>query len=187
MEARGLVQGYSYWTFSDIFEENYFPSVPFHGGFGLMNLHGIAKPAYRAFEMLHQLGREILHMDGNHPTIDSWCVRDGNSLAVLISNFALPRHPIADETAHIELENTPRLAAAIIRRIDAGSANAKALWTTMGKPNYLSPAMVEQLHAASEMPEQEQSVAWRDRNLVFDVCVPPLGVACVRLEFASLA
>jgi beta-xylosidase len=35
-------------TFSDIFEENYFPSVPFHGGFGLLNLHGIAKPTYRA-------------------------------------------------------------------------------------------------------------------------------------------
>lgn len=32
MEARGLVQGYSYWTFSDIFDENYFPSQPFHGG-----------------------------------------------------------------------------------------------------------------------------------------------------------
>jgi transketolase len=44
MEAHGLVQGYSFWTFSDIFEENYFPSVPFHGGFGLLNLHGIAKP-----------------------------------------------------------------------------------------------------------------------------------------------
>jgi beta-xylosidase len=44
MKARGLVQGYSFWTFSDIFEENYFPSVPFHGGFGLLNLHGIAKP-----------------------------------------------------------------------------------------------------------------------------------------------
>ena len=40
MEAHGLVQGYSFWTFSDIFEENYFPSVPFHGGFGLLNLHG---------------------------------------------------------------------------------------------------------------------------------------------------
>ena len=50
------MQGYSYWTFSDIFEENYFPSVPFHGGFGLLNMHGIAKPAYRAFEMLHRLG-----------------------------------------------------------------------------------------------------------------------------------
>ncbi|WP_137929161.1 GH39 family glycosyl hydrolase [Mesorhizobium comanense] len=187
MEARGLVDGYSYWTFSDIFEENYFPSVPFHGGFGLMNLHGIAKPAYRAFEMLHRLGGEILRMDGNHPTVDSWCVRDGNSLTVLISNFALPRHPVVDETVHIELANALRPAAAIIRRIDAGSANAKALWATMGKPDYLSPAMVEQLHAASEMPTREQPVAWRDGALVFDVSVPPLGVASVTLEFASLA
>ena len=41
MEANRLVEGYSFWTFSDIFEENYFPSLPFHGGFGLLNLHGI--------------------------------------------------------------------------------------------------------------------------------------------------
>ena len=85
LEASGLVEGYSYWTFSDIFEENYFPSVPFHGGFGLMNLHGIAKPAYRAFEMLHGLGTEILPMEGIHETVDGWCVRDANSVTVLIS------------------------------------------------------------------------------------------------------
>ncbi|TPM99253.1 beta-xylosidase [Mesorhizobium sp. B2-1-3A] len=187
MEARGLVEGYSYWTFSDIFEENYFPSVPFHGGFGLMNLHGIAKPAYRAFEMLHGLGTEILPVDGSHPTVDSWCIRNGNSLTVLISNFALPRHPVTDETVHIELKNAPRPAAAIIQRIGAGNADAKAVWETMGKPDYLSPAMVEQLHAASAMPEQKQSVAWSDRTLGFDVTVPPLGVAGIRLEFASLA
>ena len=34
LEASGLVEAYSFWTFTDIFEENYFPSVPFHGGFG---------------------------------------------------------------------------------------------------------------------------------------------------------
>ena len=37
MEAQGYVNCYSYWTFSDIFEENYFSSIPFHGGFGLLN------------------------------------------------------------------------------------------------------------------------------------------------------
>ncbi len=58
MEARSLVEGYSFWTFSDIFEENYFPSAPFHGGFGLLNLHGIPKPTYRAFELLHNIGTE---------------------------------------------------------------------------------------------------------------------------------
>ena len=62
MEAHGLVQGYSYWTFSDIFSENYFPSVPFQGGFGLLNIHGIAKPIYRAFQLLHGLGTELLEV-----------------------------------------------------------------------------------------------------------------------------
>ena len=56
LEARGQVDGYSYWTFSDIFDENYFSSKPFHGGFGLLNIYGIPKPAYRAFELLHKLG-----------------------------------------------------------------------------------------------------------------------------------
>ena len=75
LEANGLVQGYSYWTFSDIFEENYFPSVPFHGGFGLLNLHGIAKPAYRAYQLLHGLGTDLMPVEGKHETVDAWLVR----------------------------------------------------------------------------------------------------------------
>lgn len=43
-------------TFSDIFAENYFPSAPFHGGFWLLSLHGVPKPTYRAFELLHDIG-----------------------------------------------------------------------------------------------------------------------------------
>jgi len=64
LEASDLVEGYSFWTFSDIFEEHDFPSVLFHGGFGLLTLHGIPKPAYRAFELLHRLGTDrLLSMD----------------------------------------------------------------------------------------------------------------------------
>ena len=44
--------------------ENYFPAVPFHRGFGLLNLQGIANPTYRAFEPLHKLGTERLLVDG---------------------------------------------------------------------------------------------------------------------------
>src|SRR5918999_1133751 len=66
MEMNGLVEGYSFWTFSDIFEENYFPSIPFHGGFGLLSLHGIAKPSYRAFQVLHRLGENSLPVQGSH-------------------------------------------------------------------------------------------------------------------------
>jgi xylan 1,4-beta-xylosidase len=55
LENNGLVDAYSWWTFSDIFSESYFHSQPFHGGFGLLTAHGIAKPSYRAFELLHGL------------------------------------------------------------------------------------------------------------------------------------
>ena len=58
LEVSGLVESYAFWTFTDIFEENYFPSIPFHGGFGLLNLHGVPKPVYRAFELLRRLGDE---------------------------------------------------------------------------------------------------------------------------------
>ena len=38
-------------TFSDIFDELAFPSKPFHDGFGLLTLHGVPKPIYRAFQL----------------------------------------------------------------------------------------------------------------------------------------
>jgi xylan 1,4-beta-xylosidase len=43
----GLVDGYAFWTFSDIFEESGQLAGVFHGGFGLMNYYGIPKPIYR--------------------------------------------------------------------------------------------------------------------------------------------
>jgi len=46
----------SYWVFTDIFEENGPPPVPFHGGFGLLTFQGIKKPAYFAYQFLNRLG-----------------------------------------------------------------------------------------------------------------------------------
>lgn len=46
----------NYQTFSDIFEEEGFLSKTFHEGFGMLNVQGIAKPVYRAFELLHRTG-----------------------------------------------------------------------------------------------------------------------------------
>lgn len=45
----------SYWTFTDIFEEQGPKMTPFHGGFGLLNYQDIKKPAYYAYKYLNQL------------------------------------------------------------------------------------------------------------------------------------
>ncbi len=185
LETDEFVDGYSFWTFSDIFEENYFPSQPFHGGFGLLNLYGIPKPIYRAFQLLHHLGTERLPVEGAHETVDVWAVRKEKSLTVLLTNHAQPRHEITTQLVEVRLTNSPEPLTAYIGRVDEDHANPRRLWREMGEPEYLSDRQVEQLQAASQLVKE--SVAWKhkDGSLQLDVDLPPHAVAAVTLEFAG--
>jgi xylan 1,4-beta-xylosidase len=181
LEANGLVQGYSYWTFSDIFEENYFPSVPFQGGFGLMNIHGIAKPAYRAFQLLHELGTEMLPVEGSHETVDAWLVRGGRGATLMLTNFALPRHPIETQQVSFTLKSAPPVTAASIQRIDIDHANPKRHWEQMGEPEYLDTATVQKLKDLSQLRSEPVAIKGAARTISFEVSMPPQSVAAVRL------
>ncbi|MCA9970831.1 MAG: hypothetical protein KC425_11485 [Anaerolineales bacterium] len=182
MEAHGLVQGYSFWTFSDIFEENYMPSRPFHGGFGLLNLYGVPKPAYRAYQLLHRLGDTQLEVGGSHATVDAWAVRANGRLDFLLTNHALPRRPLIAENVRLCLQNAPANPHARLARIDANHANARLAWEQMGAPDYLSHAQVAQLEAAS-------ALGWRpidptptgDAEHTLEFTIPPQGTVAVSL------
>jgi xylan 1,4-beta-xylosidase len=179
LEASGLVQGYSYWTFSDIFEENYFPSVPFQGGFGLLNIHGIAKPAYRAFQLLHELGTQMLPVEGNHETVDAWFVCGDQRSTLMLTNFALPRHPIKTEQVSFALKSTTSITMASIQRIDRGHANAKRHWEQMGMPEYLSAATVDALKNLSQLQSEPLPIEERNATLSIEVSMPPQSVAAI--------
>jgi xylan 1,4-beta-xylosidase len=183
LEANGLVQGYSYWTFSDIFEENYFPSVPFHGGFGLLNIHGIAKPAYRAFQLLHELGTRMLPVEGSHETVDAWLTRgrDGQS-TLMLTNFALPRHPIETEHVSFTLNSAPSATVASMQRIDLEHANAKRHWEQMGKPDYLSPKTVDELKELSQLRSERLVINSNLGTLSLEVSMPPQSVAAIHFS-----
>lgn len=183
LEATGLVDGYSYWTFSDIFEENYFPSSPFHGGFGLLNLYGVAKPSYRAFELLHALGTDLVATwSGRHPTVDAWVVRRPAGLTVMLTNHALPRHPIETHRVRMRLDGASRPVAATVARIDHDHANAKARWIALDKPAYPSAGQVDVLHEASSLVSERQPWAFVEGALVVEVDIPPHAVAAITLD-----
>jgi xylan 1,4-beta-xylosidase len=185
MEACDLVEGYSFWTFSDIFEENYFPSAPFHGGFGLLTLHGIPKPAYRAFELLHQLGRERLVVDGLHHTVDAFAVRDAatSSVTILLTNHALPRHAIETERTRVTFTSARKPRRVTCSRIDSDNANAEREWRALGSPEYLDRTLVEQLQQASRVPQKPLSCAHANLTCHFDITMPGHSVAAVKVEF----
>jgi xylan 1,4-beta-xylosidase len=183
MEASGLVEGYAFWTFTDIFAENYFPSVPFHGGFGLLNLQGIAKPSYRAFEVLHRLGTERLPVAGHHPTLDAWAVRDRNRLTVLLTNHALPGSRIETERVTVLLENAGPPLAATVARIDDDHANPRRRWNEIGRPTYPAAADIRELREASKLVREPQSWKSREPTVTFALSLPPQAVAAVEMDF----
>ncbi len=186
MEAREFVEGYSYWVFSDIFEENYFSSAPFHGGFGLMNIYGIPKPAYRAYELLHRLGDEIFSPleSSSSDTVDLWCTRRGKTLKILATNSALPRHPVKTEAVRVRIGGTAKPVSCFIERIDDDHANSRTAWERMGSPDTLRPNAVETLEAASSLVAEVLPFRMEGESISLDFLLPPQGTACVTLEFA---
>ena len=187
MSICGLVQGYSFWTFSDIFDENYFPSVPFHGGFGLLNLHSIPKPIYRAFQILYELGNKQITVNGQHETVEVWVIQKENQLTLLSVNHALPGHSISTEQVEILVSKSPEPQESYIQRIDEEHANPRRAWLEMGSPEYLHVLDVERLQAASQLQKEPQSYSWAEGNMELHFDLPPQSVAAITFEFEQQA
>jgi len=183
IDVAKLVKAYSWWTFSDIFEENYFSSVPFHGGFGLLTIDGIAKPSYRAFQLLHRLGTERLEVEGAHTTVDCTVVRGDHKITVLMTNHAFPKHPIQTEQVSVELSAAQPPKAVWLERVDDDHCNPRRLWESQGSPSSLSLAQVRQLDEASAL--QRKALAWQQRGkiTVLEFELPAHAVAAITLEF----
>ena len=185
MSVASVVDGYSWWTFSDIFDENYMPSIPFQGGFGLLNIHDIAKPVYRAFELLHRLGTRQLVVDGLHDTVSAWVVRDDDAhrATILLTNHAMPRYPIGTERVHVRITGAPMPVKASLQRIDDRHANAAAAWRRIKQPEYLDRKQIEHLQAASELVEEAVDLHRHGEVIDVDVTLVPHGVAAITVEF----
>lgn len=74
----------SYWVFTDIFEEAGPRFTSFHGGFGLLSIQGINKPAFYSYKFMNKLGKtELADTDTR-----SWaCKNDNGSLQLLFWDF----------------------------------------------------------------------------------------------------
>jgi xylan 1,4-beta-xylosidase len=185
LEANGLVDGFSFWTFTDLFEEHYFPSTPFHGGFGLLNLHGIPKPTYRVFELFHALGDRQSLVDGLHETVDCSLIQKESSVTLLLTNHTTPGHSIETEQLEIHLDNAREPVKAFIQRIDEDHANPKRLWVEMRQPEYLTSKEIDQLQDASQVITEKQPFKYDDGAILLKATMPPHAVAAITIEFRN--
>ncbi len=179
-ENDGLVKGYSWWTFSDIFEEMGQIPGEFHGGFGLMTYHGIPKPAYRCYELLHRLGEKRVEVaaqqENDHLGIIA--TEAAGELRILLYNHNTKAlNEISKEEIVIQLpEGTAESAK--VYRIDEQHGNAHSKWETMGSPMYLTKEQTRELLKASELAQEKAEV----QNAELRLTLPPYGVALIVIE-----
>lgn len=148
----GLVDGYAFWTFSDLFEERAQFAAPFHGGFGLQTIHGIPKPTYRVFEMLHALGHERIAVRcDNESTVEMLATRSGSELNLLVYNHNIPDAEIHEQEVQITIQGVIPAEPISIRRIDSMNANPKQKWIELGNPEYPTKEELAQIEQASRV------------------------------------
>ncbi|GAB3577555.1 GH39 family glycosyl hydrolase [Hymenobacter daeguensis] len=185
----------SYWTFSDIFEEPGPPLTPFHGGFGLLNLQGIRKPAYFAYKYLHELGpQELQNADAA-----SWATTDAaGNVQVLLWNFTAPPQGAQDDQVYF-VKQHPAPAAAPVRlalhglppgryitetyRTGYGRNDAYSAYLNMGRPAQLSRQQVTDLQQfTTDAPLLSKPLIAEAKGLTLDVRLSENDVVLLKLR-----
>ena len=178
----GLVDGYAFWTFSDLFEERAQFAAPFHGGFGLQNVYGIPKPTYRVFEMLHSLGYQRLAVTcGSESTVEMLAVRGVSEITLFVYNHNIPDEAIHAEEVEIKLKDIVPAGLALIRRVDAHNANPKQKWIALGSPEYPGKDKLAEIEKASHLVPQPMSIETVPVGCAMRFVMPAHGVAAITI------
>ena len=161
-QCDGLTEAMSYWSFSDVFEEQGVVRTPFYGGFGLVAEDNIPKPAYNAFAMLHRLGTQRIAI-ASKPE-DALATRNADgSLAVAVWNYAPPygtgmsyTPPPAKvgtpKTIRLKITGVRPAAMVMLWQLDSEHGNVVKAFDAMGRPAYPTRRQIEELRAAGQLP-----------------------------------
>jgi xylan 1,4-beta-xylosidase len=198
-QVGNTAQSMSYWVFTDIFEEPGPRFEAFHGGFGLMNIQGIKKPAYFAYQFLNELApNELKNADQRSlATVDDkgnvrlllWDYT--NTLPEKINNqqyFVKDLPPKNKGTAQVLLRGlkhgqyTLSLSQVGYKRNDAFTG-----YIGMGSPKQLSREQVSTLKSmATGKPSEQRKVAvGKDGVFKLDLPLRENDVVLLKLNAAK--
>jgi len=175
-QCDGLTQMMSYWTFSDVFEEQGVVKTPFYGGFGLIAAGDIPKSSFYAMQLLHSLGDQRIANSSANALVTR--ASDG-SLVLAVWNLVNPGATGESKTVKLRFKGVRRDAKVTIRYVDEDHGNTLAAWQKMGSPQYPTQAQIDELRdqARTVAPENE---TLSDGSITLRLTVNGLAVLQVR-------
>lgn len=180
---------FAYWCISDIYDQVGYGREAFFGGYGLLNLQGLRKPAYHAFQLLSKLGQERVSVSGEglNASCNVIATKSGPDRAHVLVYAGDDQ---ADERQSLDL--SVRLPVGFVPqqlyRIDSLENNVLAQWRELGAPAYLSRAQTQELAAANTLQPSSSRVHFENLSdggeARFTMESP--GVALLELSRSSL-
>jgi xylan 1,4-beta-xylosidase len=175
-QCDGLTKMMSYWTFSDVFEEQSVVKTPFYGGFGLLAERAIPKAAFNDFALLHQLGDMRLDANSDDVLVTR---RKNGSLAIAVWNLFLPEEAGAQKTFTLKFKGIGGAQTARVTIVDKEHGSPLPAWEKMGRPAFPNPAQIESLRKAAALPSaQEQHLT----NGSLKLTLQPHALALIEIE-----
>jgi xylan 1,4-beta-xylosidase len=151
-QCDGLVDILSYWSFSDVFEEQGVVKQPFYGGYGLIAEGGVPKPAFNTFKLLHKLGEERIASNSDSALITK---RKDGTVVISVWNLCPPDQPGTPKQLTIKFSNPRRQTGARVYRVDGTHGSPLPVYAQMGKPAYPTAKQYEELRMSAELPPPE--------------------------------
>ncbi len=174
-----LVDSFSYWTFSDMFEEVGIPTTLFHGGFGLLTHRQIPKPTYHLYAFFARLGDEVLARGDDHlvtrrpdgrVALLAWAPVDVTGAAPVES------HPVRLDVP------MPGGAAFVLRhRVNEEAGNAFTAWAELGRPASPRRRELDLLREAAQPVREHRQAPVTNGRLELDLTLARHEVTLVEL------
>jgi xylan 1,4-beta-xylosidase len=188
-EVSQEADAFAYWCVSDIYDQVGFGREAFHGGYGLLSLQGLRKPAYHTFQLLSRLGTERVAVSGaGADSLRNAIVTtpvDGRA-AVLVYAYDHDDAPTTSSlSVAVELPAKGRPAA--LYRVDSTENNVLVRWRTLGSPAYLSREQMRDLSAVDALTPSSSGVRLEStdgRNTAHFTMESP-GVALLEIAVES--
>jgi len=172
---------FAYWCLSDIYDQVGYGAETFHGNYGLLNLQGLRKPSYHAFQALGMMGTHRIGLKGDNldEMNNAVVTADKDSFEILVYSY---QPDDAQSSLDISLDLPPGSTDLKLNPINAAENNILEKWREMGSPAYLKRPQLLELRASNRFSSSQTGIRLETKQdkctAAFRMATPGVALLC---------
>ncbi|RPI21359.1 MAG: hypothetical protein EHM61_24945 [Acidobacteria bacterium] len=182
-EVSQLADYFAYWCLSDVYDQVGYGAETFHGNYGLLNLQGLRKPPYHAFQLLGRLDAQRCRVEGEglDRMTNAIATTSPTSRHILVYSYVpdSERQPVVSQVQAVLPAGAERKGV-VLFRVSSQENNILRIWQDMGSPTYLRREQLEQLKSENTLKPARGAVKIQEGIASFSMESP--GVALLEIE-----